>query len=53
MFSHEKLHVYHKAIDFIVWTQPIIETLPTKLAARDQLDRASTMMEKKSKSTIM
>jgi four helix bundle protein len=44
MFSHEKLHVYHKAIDFIVWTQPIIEILPTKLAARDQLDRASTSM---------
>jgi four helix bundle protein len=42
MFSHEKLNVYQKAIEFVAWTQPFLEELPTKLAARDQLDRAST-----------
>jgi four helix bundle protein len=42
MFSHEKLTVYHKAIAFIAWTQPLLAELPTKLSARDQLDRAST-----------
>jgi four helix bundle protein len=42
MFSHEKLIVYRKAIDFVAWTQSIIESLPGKVSARDQLDRAST-----------
>ena len=42
MFSHEKLHVYPKAIAFVAWTQPLIESLPVKMSARDQLDRAST-----------
>jgi four helix bundle protein len=41
MFSHEKLIVYRRSIEFVAWTQPIIETLP-KCAVRDQLDRAST-----------
>jgi four helix bundle protein len=42
MFSHEKLVVYHKAIAFVAWAQPVIESLPGKTSARDQLDRAST-----------
>jgi len=42
MFSHEKLNAYHKAIAFVAWTQPILESLPGKVSARDQLDRAST-----------
>src|SRR5688572_30440152 len=42
MFSHEKLHVYQKAIEFVAWTQPILEALPAKVSARDQFDRAST-----------
>jgi four helix bundle protein len=42
MFSHEKLVVYQKTIAFVAWTQPVIEALPAKVAARDQLDRAST-----------
>ena len=42
MFSHEKLHVYQQAIQFVAWTQPILEELPGKVSARDQLDRAST-----------
>lgn len=40
--SHEKLEVYKSAIDFIAWTQPLIEKLPAKVSARDQLERAST-----------
>ncbi len=42
MFSHEKLAVYHKAIAFVAWTQPIIESLSAKVSAKDQLERAST-----------
>lgn len=42
MFSHEKLVAYQKAIAFVAWTQPLIESLPAKVSARDQLDRAST-----------
>jgi hypothetical protein len=41
MFSHEKLIVHQKAIAFVAWTQPLIESLP-KVSVRDQLDRAST-----------
>jgi four helix bundle protein len=42
MFSHEKLHAYQQAIAFVAWTQPILESLPGRVSARDQLDRAST-----------
>ena len=42
MFSHEKLVVYQRSIEFVAWTQPVIESLPGKVSARDQLDRAST-----------
>lgn len=42
MFSHEKLHVYQRSIEFVAWTQPLLEELPGKVSARDQLDRAST-----------
>lgn len=41
-FDHERLKVYQQALQFVVWVGPIIEKLPGKLAARDQLDRAST-----------
>jgi len=41
-FDHERLNVYQKALRFVVWVGPIIEGLPSKLAAKDQLDRAST-----------
>ncbi len=40
--SHEKLNVYKEAICFFTWTQPLIEKLPAKVSARDQLERAST-----------
>ncbi len=40
--AHENLRVYRAAIEFIAWTQPIIEKMPAKISARDQLERAST-----------
>lgn len=42
LFDHEKLRAYQEALRFVAWVSPIIEKLPTKLAAKDQLDRAST-----------
>ena len=41
-FDHEKLRAYQEALQFAAWVEPIIERLPGKLSARDQLDRAST-----------
>jgi four helix bundle protein len=41
-FDHEKLNVYNEAVAFVAWAGPLIDGLPAKLAARDQLDRAST-----------
>ena len=41
-FDHEKLRAYQEALRFAAWVEPVIEKLPGKLAARDQLDRAST-----------
>jgi four helix bundle protein len=41
-FDHERLKVYQEALRFVVWAGPLIEDLSAKLAARDQLDRAST-----------
>ena len=41
-FDHEKLRAYQEALRFAVWVESIIEKLPAKLSARDQLDRAST-----------
>jgi len=42
LFDHERLKVYQEALRFVAWVGPIIETIPAKPAARDQLDRAST-----------
>jgi four helix bundle protein len=41
-FDHEKLRAYQQALLFAAWVEPLLEKLPAKLAARDQLDRAST-----------
>jgi S23 ribosomal protein. len=41
-FDHEKLRAYQEALRFVSWAGPIIEDLPAKLSAKDQLDRAST-----------
>ncbi len=40
--SHENLRVYKTAIEFVAWTQPLIERLPANVSARDQLERVST-----------
>lgn len=40
--SHENLSVYKSAIEFVAWTQPLIERIPVKVSAIDQLERAST-----------
>ncbi len=42
LFDHEKLRVYQHAIAFDAWAEPLLESLPKSLSARDQLDRAST-----------
>lgn len=41
-FDHEKLKAYNEAVAFVGWAGPLLDELPAKLAARDQLDRAST-----------
>jgi four helix bundle protein len=41
LFDHEKLDVYQDSIAFCAWAGELIEHLP-RIAARDQLDRAST-----------
>jgi four helix bundle protein len=42
IFDHEKLRAYQEALRFVAWVEPLLETLPAKLSARDNLDRAST-----------
>jgi four helix bundle protein len=41
-FDHEKLLVYKKTINFIAWVSHILETIKTRTAAKDQIERAST-----------
>mgnify|MGYP000946325877 CR=1 FL=1 len=41
-FDHEKLLAYQRGIQFVAWSSPLLEELPSKLAVADQLDRAST-----------
>ena len=41
-FSHEKLKAYQRAIEFVSWSHPLIESLPASASVRNQLDRAST-----------
>ena len=41
-FDHENLQVYQNAVKFCAWVTPLLESIPGKLAAKDQLDRAST-----------
>lgn len=42
LFDHERLFACQRAIQFAAWSSPLPETLPTRLAVADQLDRAST-----------
>ena len=41
-FDHENLQVYQAAVQFCAWVTPVHERIPQKVAAKDQLDRAST-----------
>src|SRR5215216_2594566 len=41
-FDHEKLRAYQEALRFVAWVEPLVEKLPARISARDQLDRAST-----------
>ena len=41
-FSHEKLKACQRAIEFVSWAHPLIESLPASASVRNQLDRAST-----------
>jgi four helix bundle protein len=40
--DHEKLDVYQLSLEFITWTLPLLEKLPSSASVRGQLDRAST-----------
>src|SRR6266550_9164491 len=40
--DHEKLEVYQASLEFITWTIPLLERLPTSASVRNQLDCAST-----------
>src|SRR5260370_41934671 len=41
-FDHERLDVYREAIDFCGWVGQFLAAISAKIAAKDQLDRAST-----------
>ena len=41
-FDHEKLNVYHEALDFVGHATELLERVPKRAAVYDQLDRAST-----------
>jgi four helix bundle protein len=41
-FSHEKLIVYQRSLQFIAAAEPILKRLPANASVRDQLDRAGT-----------
>ena len=42
LFDHEKLDVYREAISFCAWVGEFLSGINGKVAAKDQLDRAST-----------
>src|SRR5262245_5758087 len=41
-FDHEKARVYQEAVAFVAWAHRLLAGLPMRIAAADQLDRAST-----------
>jgi four helix bundle protein len=41
-FDHEKLIAYQRSLQFVAWSSPLLEKLPSRLTVADQLDRAST-----------
>jgi len=41
-FDHEKLTVYQDTLAFIRWLEPLQSAIPSRVSAKDQIDRAST-----------
>ena len=41
-FDHEKLNVYQKSIEFVVWSSELLKTIPKSIAIHNQLERAAT-----------
>lgn len=41
-FDHEKLQTYQSALQFVQWSEPVLERLPKSAAVYSQLDRART-----------
>lgn len=41
-FDHEKLQAYQSSLQFVRWSEPVLEKLPRSAAVYSQLDRART-----------
>lgn len=41
-FDHERLQAYQSSLDFIRWSEPVLERLPKTASVCSQLDRART-----------
>src|ERR1043165_2317037 len=41
-FDHERLHAYQSSLEFIRWSEPVLERLAKTAAVSSQLDRART-----------
>ena len=41
-FDHERLHAYQSSLEFIRWSEPVLERLAKTVAVYSQLDRART-----------
>lgn len=41
-FDHEKLNVYQRSLQFVVWVTELLARIPAKLSAHGQIERAST-----------
>ena len=43
-FDHERLQAYRSSLEFIRWSEPILDRVPKTAAVYGQLDRARTSM---------
>lgn len=43
-FDHEKLNVYQRSLDSVLYADILLQELPKRLSVSDQLDRSSTSM---------
>ncbi len=37
-FGHEKLVVYQRSVEFVAWSDSVLDALPKSLAVHNQLD---------------